>query len=1030
MDGRRHSVDIPISKALVALRRVRSLRDPSTNCSSRLSPLVDGLHWETNSNNGITLGFANGGIDGDDALESKDVGLYGQRREHESDCEVYYSKRKHTSKLACFEYPDFADYCPARTIQEESDLILTNQEESCENTLPSEKYYREYKDKKVGLIGKTPLEDCSEETGSCHETLEGSVRAERLDQNASKRNSRYKSRIRSSRVGTGDVMSRTGSPCLSMGDVPVEKSSHSPSLYDNEDVDAVYLNHQGCGISRCWSKTPRFRESDFSSDLEERPLMLEGVRATDHSEQRSRKHIGKEAIPYSESPRSLHQKFRPKSFSEVVGQDVVANSLLSAIANERIIPFYLFHGPRGTGKTSASRIFAAALNCLSREENKPCGTCQDCHAFFSGRSRDVKEVDSVRINRVDRIRWIIKSASAPPVSSRYKVFIIDECHLLRGSTWATILNAVDNFSRHVVFIMITPDLDKLPRSAVSRSQRYHFPKIKEIDTVCKLRKICVEEGIEFDQNALNFIATKSSGSLRDAEMMLEQLTLLGKKITLSIAYELVGMVSDEELLDLLDLALSSDTANTVKRARELMKCRIDPMHLTSQLANIIMDILAGNCLDGASEAKKKFMGRHTSEADLQHLSHALKVLSETEKQLRTSKNQTTWLTVALLQLNSGSSSLDANEATLCRSTVPTRDGELCSSSYSGESLKHHVTCACGKFDSCKMGIQEGKGTLESVWSRATEICESKSLRNFLQKKGQLTSVCFNEGLAVAELEFYSPAYVVKAEKSWKLIAAALQSTLGCNVEIRINLMRSNSDIKSTKVKKSFSLFSCSRRIRRHSQSTTELGSDPSENYTSLSEKPMIKEKSVAACSSDCGSQHSRICCHTRESVKTLRDSDGNALSVETTTSYRLLPENSPKPGYCRDDCCNGENSDTEEKQPGCFPRTMKVHKKLHASGNRQMAVFSLQPQHNLALANHSQTASQTYFCASDPYSFSNDCKNNTECHGNEDIQGRKDSKVYCWRTPTFPFKKAWQLRHQQPKRSHLVGWVLPCAAAK
>lgn len=639
MDGRRHSVDIPISKALVALRRVRSLRDPSTNCSSRLSPLVDGLNWETNSNNGITLGFANGGIDGDDGLGSKDVGLHGQR-EHDSEHGFYYSKRKQTSNLVCDEYPDFAGYCPGKTIQEEADLILSNQEDSCENTLPSEKYYRECKDKKAGLIDNTLLGDCLEGVGSCNETLEGSLQAERLDQNASKRNSRYRSRIRSSRAGTGDVMSRTGSPCLSMGDVPMEKSSRSASLYDNEDVDAVYPDHQGCGISRCWSRTPRFRESDFSSDLEERPLMSEGVRAIDQFEQRSRKHIGKEAIPYSESPRSLHQKFRPKSFSELVGQDVVATSLLSAIADERIIPFYLFHGPRGTGKTSASRIFAAALNCLSREENKPCGSCQDCHSFFSGRSRDVKEVDSVRINRVDRIRWIIKSASVPPVSSRYKVFIIDECHLLRGSTWATILNAVDKFSRHAVFIMITPDLDKLPRSAVSRSQRYHFLKIKDIDTVCKLRKICVEEGIDFDQNALDFIASKSSGSLRDAEMMLEQLSLLGKKITISIAYELVstcffdaifgkfslhyvksmylysflliqvGMVSDEELLDLLDLALSSDTANTVKRARELMKCRIDPMHLTSQLANIIMDILAGNSLDSASEAKKKFMGRH------------------------------------------------------------------------------------------------------------------------------------------------------------------------------------------------------------------------------------------------------------------------------------------------------------------------------------------------------------------------------------------------------------------------------------
>ena len=125
--------------------------------------------------------------------------------------------------------------------------------------------------------------------------------------------------------------------------------------------------------------------------------------------------INGEINPYSDSPRSLSKKFRPKSFYELVGQSVVVRSLLSAISKGRVTSFYLFHGPRGTGKTSASRIFAAALNCLSLEEHKPCGRCRECILFFSGRSRDVKEVDSLRINRMDKLRSLVKNAVVPPV---------------------------------------------------------------------------------------------------------------------------------------------------------------------------------------------------------------------------------------------------------------------------------------------------------------------------------------------------------------------------------------------------------------------------------------------------------------------------------------------------------------------------------------------------------------------------------------------------------------------------------------
>ncbi|KAK2987704.1 hypothetical protein RJ640_030291, partial [Escallonia rubra] len=996
-----------------------------------LSAFVDNWNWETNSTNGITLGFVNGfkdgGIDENDAMRSKDLGYYEQKGEHVDDSEMNYNlSKRRSSMLVSGDNSGWAGFVPAKTVQaEEDNLSRPDQDKGCENKSVCGRYCSDYWAKGLDLNCTTPS-DRLEGAGSCNEPVEESLQAERLDHTASKRKSRYKKQIRSSRVAAGDVMSRTSSPCLSISDAPLEGSSCGTSFYGNTDVDVVNLNQSGCGISCCWSKTPRFRESYLPSDVEDQRLLSGEVGMMHMSEQRSIwKHMDNEVTPYLDSPLSLSHKYRPKSFSELVGQNVVARSLLNAILNGRITPFYFFHGPRGTGKTSASRIFAAALNCLSHKENRPCGLCQYCIAFFSGRSKDVKEVDSVGINRAERVRHLVKNAMAHSVSSRFKVFIVDECHLLRGETWATLLKNIEELPRHVVFIMITPDLDKVPRSAVSRSQRYHFPKIKEADTSNRLRKICTEERIDHEKVALDFIATKSNGSLRDAEMMLEQLSLLGKRITLPLVYELVsvalvlsltrlhirarfnfvsilqiGVVSDEELLDLLDLALSSDTSNTVRRARELMRSRIDPMQLISQLANLIMDTLAGQCPDGASGIKRKFYERHAcqdkgkyggvektnlrAEGDMRQLSHALRILSETEKQLRTSKNQTTWLTVALLQLSSvGSSTSDANDSRLRLREATPRGGDFLSTSSTAESLKHLVSCACGDSDPCKLGIENDEGTLESIWRGAIELCGSNSLKNFLRKKGSLASVCFSQGLAVVDLEFYHSDYVSKAEKSQESIANALQSMLGCNVEIRINLVRGSSMTKYAKLKKpSFSLFSCSRRMRH--DSPTERGSDPSENYVA-SEKPLIREKSSESRSSGCRSPRSHICCHTKEAARTTRNSDANAANVGMAVPHRLIPGSTPKQhglkvDSSRERCgCQAISAQEPEEQPSCFSRPMKIHKL-----QSEISLITGSAQNNLELSIPGRRSSEKLLSCGEGYTFCCSCNYYHSCAGGED----------------------------------------------
>uniref|UniRef100_A0A2P2JRX8 Uncharacterized protein MANES_06G113300 n=1 Tax=Rhizophora mucronata TaxID=61149 RepID=A0A2P2JRX8_RHIMU len=937
-EGRRHSVDIPISRTLIALRRVRSLRDPSTNSMSKFSALLENANWETNSANEISLQFTNGWQGGNSDCKGLSglKQLNGPRREQADDFKLQCDLGKQNCRLVSCENSGKADDIadPVRTGRAEGlDISSLNQEDIHGNE-PLKICYGNHMDQRLDemCIHNAEIVD------STSEPIAESPQVDGLNQSVLRLKFRSQNKIKSCGM-VGDVMSSVGSPCTSISDA---LSSRSVSLYAKEKNDFVGQNDCGCGISCCWARTPKFRGSNSCFDAEGHPLLSRDVADTTPHGQMSWKNT------LNEIPRSLSQKYRPKFFDEMVGQDAVAKSLLCAISRGRITSLYLFHGPRGTGKTSASRIFAAALNCLLLRENKPCGLCRECVLFFSGRSKDVKEVDSVRINRPERIRSILKNATIPPVSARFRVFIVDECHLLHGETWATIVNSLDNLPQYVVFVIITPDLDKLPRSAVTRSQRYHFPKIKDGNIATRLRNICVEERLDFDQAALDFIAAKSNGSLRDAEMMLEQLSLLGKRITISLAHELIGVVSDDELLDLLDLALSSDTSNTVIRARELMKSRIDPIQLVSQLANLIMDILAGNWNEDGSKVQRKFSRRHASDTDLQRLNHALKILSETEKQLRASKSQSIWLTVALLQLsNVEPSSLDSNDSKSPFRNAHDRDkdGHFCCTSFKQESIKHVVPCSCDYSKLCSKGmLGDAKETLESVWKRATELCQSNSLRNFLQKQGRLSSIHFDKDFAVAELEFHHPDCASKAEKSWKMIASSLQSILGCNIEVRINLVLCSPMSKCAMLRKlSFGLFSCSRRMQPKSQSPAECISD-SEYSDHVSEKPMIKNQAVSNCPSGCGSHMPHRCYPREESMNSLRDSEGNVLCIKKTLSHRSLQDTSTTPG-CVADCSNGKGnnpqfetfcSDDVKDQSHCFPRALRPQRKSRSSDVSQV----------------------------------------------------------------------------------------------
>lgn len=540
--------------------------------------------------------------------------------------------------------------------------------------------------------------------------------------------------------------------------------------------------------------------------------------------------------------RSLSQKYRPKAFSEIVGQNIAAQSLHNAIMMERIAPAYLFQGPRGTGKTSTARIFSAALSCLATVDTKPCGICKECTDFFSGNGTNLIEVDASNRKSVSRIKHLLENIPPSGSSSRYKVFVVDECHMVSSNVWSAFMKFLDEPLPHVVFIFITIDPQNLPRAVISRCQKYVFSRIKDIDSVCRLRKICMKENLDVELAALDLIALNSDGSLRDAETMLDQLSLLGKKITPSLVNDLVGVVSEEKLLDLLEIAMSSDSAETVKRSRELMDSGIDPVALMSQLAGLIMDIIAGtykladsNCCNGSVAG-----GRSLTEAELERLQQALKILSDAEKQIRVSSERPTWFTAALLQLGCGHSS-DMNqlesstrehpkaandamsEAARESSSSRTASHSLSAFGISKKTLEHKAISVhsspqvlgshssrsrlnynlvygeCRSVDRVPLNsnqlndncskqralINENSDNLAQIWIRCIENCHSKTLQQLLLDHGKLVSIRQFEDHTIAFIAFEDCGIKSRAQRFLSSITNLIETVLKCNVEVKM-----------------------------------------------------------------------------------------------------------------------------------------------------------------------------------------------------------------------------------------------------
>lgn len=256
------------------------------------------------------------------------------------------------------------------------------------------------------------------------------------------------------------------------------------------------------------------------------------------------------------------RKYRPQKFSEVIGQDHIVTTIKNSILNNKIAHAYLFSGPRGVGKTTTARLIAKSINCLSREDFEPCGKCSACQAFDNSQSYDIIELDAASNRRIEDIRVLIDSVKYPPTVSKYKIYIIDEVHMLTTESFNALLKTLEEPPEYVVFIFATTDLHKVPATIKSRCQRFDFKRMDVGDIVKQLKIICENENITYDDKSLYLIAQKADGAMRDAESIFDQVaTYCQSNITFEQIKEYFALIDEEIIFQLIDDILNKNVAD-------------------------------------------------------------------------------------------------------------------------------------------------------------------------------------------------------------------------------------------------------------------------------------------------------------------------------------------------------------------------------------------------------------------------------------------------------------------------------------
>lgn len=338
---------------------------------------------------------------------------------------------------------------------------------------------------------------------------------------------------------------------------------------------------------------------------------------------------------------ALYRKYRPKTFDEVIGQDHITNTLINQIKNDQVGHAYLFCGSRGTGKTSTAKIFARAINCESPVNGSPCGKCNNCKSNME-QNMDILEIDAASNNSVDEIRNLREQIKYPPVVGKYKVYIVDEVHMLSISAFNALLKTLEEPPAYVVFILATTEVHKLPATILSRCMRFDF-KLVSVERLSALIKSILDENkIKYEDKAINLLARSGEGSVRDALSITDRvISFAENNITYDKVLQIVGSVEKEDLVNLVDSFIGGDIGMALKNLDEMLAGGKSPLVLSKDIISYLRDVLVvmtlgekGREMVVAPDNVYAKMQEQADHKNYQKVINFIDRLSEVEQELR------------------------------------------------------------------------------------------------------------------------------------------------------------------------------------------------------------------------------------------------------------------------------------------------------------------------------------------------------------------------------------------------------------
>jgi DNA polymerase-3 subunit gamma/tau len=447
----------------------------------------------------------------------------------------------------------------------------------------------------------------------------------------------------------------------------------------------------------------------------------------------------------------LHHKYRPQRFDQLVGQESIAATLGHALTTNRIAPAYLFSGPRGTGKTSSARILARSLNCLNSEgpTPEPCGTCELCTTIAAGTALDVIEIDAASNTGVDNIRELIERSRFAPVQARWKVYVVDECHMLSTAAFNALLKTLEEPPPQVVFVLATTDPQRVLPTILSRCQRFDFRRIPLDALEGHLSWIAEQEAIEIKPEAIHVVAQRSQGGLRDAESLLDQLSLLPPPIEATAVWDLLGAVPEQELLQLVQAMSSAEPVQLLEATRNLLDRGRDPGAVLQGLASILRDLVLMAAapdrpeLTGVSPQFREQLPDLAKTIGRARLLQWQAQLRGSEQQLRQSVQPRLWLEVLLLGLlaEAATTVQATTTSTPVAAAVPARPAPTVAPTPSA------APAPAPELPPVTPAAAEGTTpNLAELWQQILGSLELPSTRMLLSQQGQLVRIDANRAV--------------------------------------------------------------------------------------------------------------------------------------------------------------------------------------------------------------------------------------------------------------------------------------------